>query len=282
MVPESFSDQDFPMDLVTQIDMKDPGGGTQDEDDDITESDNKNLISRLGLFRNQFSVQLWNMFIGYNPCEDALASDTPRSETSIASLTRLDAWICTVVHLLRDEEKRGGGRQRDYSICFYRFHTKAMYQLIKRVYDFVAFWEPDELAVPDVESDKLMETIVNMPRKATVLLQAHQDNCFYIAVKSDWFNQYITEHMGIVHDCYIAKVSNDWTAISVLEEVLEDDEPHLNPDAVTAGAPSTQQTNSNIPLSHNLGHDALVDVPCIYEEDNDDFPGSDTVPPIPE
>lgn len=151
-----------------------------------------------------------------------------------------------------------------------------MYELIKQIYSFVAFWEPQELCVPDVEKDKLTDTILDMPRKATIVLQSDKDDSYYIAVKSEWFNEFITEHMGNVHDCYIAKISGDCTSISILEEEVS----QINPAADETGHSDTPQEQTNIPPPRNVDDDSLVDDTNVYEEDDDAFPTSNTVPSL--
>ncbi len=168
----------------------------------------------LGLFLNPVSTQLMNLFMGFDPYTD----EDNVSETSIVALTRLDAWIATVVQLLVPMEKRGGGRQRDYNHFFHQNHRCAMHQLIHYIYDFVKYWEPGELAVDqDAPDNDYRGSICDMDRTATRILYYALHETYYIAVRSEWFSTYISSCLGTVHDCYIAKISNDWTSIAPLD-----------------------------------------------------------------
>ena len=58
--------------------------------------------------------------------------------------------------------------------------------------------------------------MLEMERRATVVVQCTNPLEWYIAVKASWFNQYITDVMGDIHDCYIANVSSDFRSITLL------------------------------------------------------------------
>ena len=67
-----------------------------------------------------------------------------------------------------------------------------------------------------------MESILSLDREATVVVRSEQVDSIFIAVKSEWFSEYITPLMGTVHDCYIATISNDWSEIELHGVTFED------------------------------------------------------------
>lgn len=223
------------------------------------------------------SQQLWSQFIGFNPCEEGCE----QLETSILSLTRLDAWFGTVIELLQPEDKRGGGRQRDYSLCFHKNHSIALFSITNKIYDFVNFWEPSELVVPSSEDDNPREAICSLQRTATIILEACTGS-FFLAVKSDWFNQYISRGMGVVHDCYIAKISNDWTEIQRLDF---DNQPNSSTVVNEPGTTGVLR-EPNTPRRNAMAHPSpsgLPDDETNYyevEEGGEDMPAATTVPPV--
>jgi len=104
-------------------------------------------------------------------------------ETSILSLARLDAWINVVIETLDPAQGRGGKRQK-------------------------------------LEDRK--RAVLDMEREATVVVQTTSPSEWFVAVKCSWFKQYVTEEMGDVHDCYIGKISNDFSVIDLLGDPYQD------------------------------------------------------------
>ena len=296
VVPEMFNDDDIKMDKPVAI-------KNAFDDDNLeemaTSASDRDRFQKtcLGLFTNPLSVHILHLFLGYNPHSDM----DNISETSIVVLTRLDAWIATVLQLLVPSEKRGGGRQRDYNHFFHQNHICSMHQLIQSIYDFVNYWEPGELRVPNVDSNNYRAAVCNMNRTATRLLHCGLQNAFFIAVRSDWFNTYISSCIGTVHDCYIAKVSDDWsTIIPLTTTAMWDSRPmdiHDQQPSIPNPAPSSATTSrdtagtSTIPiplenerrLSDQVGSrlcpidDAETEDRTEYHEEDDISP--ETVPP---
>ena len=122
--------------------------------------------------------------------------------------------------MLVEHERRGGGRQRDYNQLFHDNLVTATYQFISSVFDFVNYWAGEELSLDNVEDGDYKSAVLEMEREATVVLFSTYDDTCYIAVKSDWFTKYISCNMGIVQDCYIAKISTDWKEIVKLSKEL--------------------------------------------------------------
>ena len=241
-VPENLQDLDCRVDKPVlydddSSDSDDDGSGDipRDSETNRSSADSVFKTSCLGLFTNEFSTQLFNMFIGFDPYEDP----DNVCETSIVSLTRLDAWVATVVQLLVCTEKRGGGRQRDYSHFFHRNHMGAVSQFTQIAYRFVHYWAREELEVPETGGSSSRERIINHPRTATIILHESLSNRYYIAIRSDWFSKYISSCMGIVHDCYIARISDNWTSI---DPITFESERH---NSSSVPIPSSTQTNNS-------------------------------------
>ena len=213
------STADLPVDKPTQISV-DTLDDESENSNEYGDARNPLNTSCLGLFTNGLARHLWTLFIGFDPNDedhdDSNNEATSITETSILSLTRLDAWITTVVQLLVVNETRGGGRQRDYINTFHTHYVAATNQLLSRVFQFVKHWEPQELQVCEVHGENFKEAVLNMERVATIILHCPIQNKYYIAVKAEWFRCYISSCMGTVHDCYIAVVSDDWKNIDPL------------------------------------------------------------------
>ena len=173
VVPDMFNDEDIKMDKPMAIEH---AFDDENDEDLATTTSNSETIQKtcLGLFTNPLSVHLLHMFLGYNPHSDM----DNISETSIVVLTRLDAWIATVVQLLVPSEKLGGGRQRDYNHTFHQNHISAMHQLINNIYEFVNYWEPGELAVSNVVNNDYRAAVCNVNRTATRLLHFGLHNSY--------------------------------------------------------------------------------------------------------
>ena len=271
LLPDNFQDAEsyIYMDTPVRVSVESEGNEITNTSDDINDQD-INCVSVFGLFRNELSQQLWSQFIGFNPCEEGSES----LETSMLSLTRLDAWFATVIELLQPEDKRGGGRQRDYSLSFHKNHTLALFSLTNRIYDFVNFWEPSELVVPFSDDNNPREAVCRLDRTATIILE-NKDNgiggSFFLAVKSDWFKQYISGGMGIVHDCYIAKISSDWTEIHRLDYVPQQSSTQVN-----------QQNSTGLNATADPSPDGLEDDNTPYKdvEDDDDVMATMAAPSV--
>ena len=109
-------------------------------------------------------------------------------------------------------------------------------------------------------------------------------------MKSDWFTDYISPNVGVVHDCFISKVLDDCSEIVALST----DHPGVEP--VSRAAPSSSSGTLSLPVIVPRGQDNAVNstlTPIVYEDydDTDDVePGSsprnslapETVPPVPQ
>ena len=229
---------------------------------------------------------MWTQFLGYNPVEDG----DNIMDTSFLSITRLDAWVATFVSMLLEKQPRGGGRQRDLSRLFHANYIAATYQFVGTVFNFVKYWFPSEVTVGNIDWVGPEEEIKTIEREATILLFSPVDNTYYIAVKSDWFTDYISPNVGVVHDCFIAKVLDDCSGIVALST----DHPGVEP--VSRATPSSSSGTLSLPVIVPRGLDNAVNstlTPIVYEDydDTDDVePGSsprnslapETVPPVPQ
>ena len=59
-----------------------------------------------------------------------------------------------------------------------------------------------------------------MKRDITTVLFSEKFNIFFISVRHDWFSKFITPQLGSVHDCYIAKIEDDFKSIVLLGETV--------------------------------------------------------------
>ena len=112
------------------------------------------------------------------------------------------------------------------------------------------------MTVPDVSTEAQKDAVLNMDREATVILHKDNENTYYIAVKSEWFKQYISPHCGTVHDCYIARVSENWSEIIPLSPIQSAASGVTTDPAV----PSLPQTTSVLdpivsPIGAHVPHD---------------------------
>ena len=273
-MPDILSKNSVPMDISNDL------NGYNDEE---LSQYNRSVM---GIHKNEISFHVWKEFLGYNPI---LNQDRP-AETTFLSITRLDAWIFTVVELLVENQQRGGARQRDFSRSFHNNFKEATYQFISSVFGYVNYWADDELKVGDVVDGDFKEAVTSLERVATVILYSPVDETHYIAVRSDWFRKYISPNFGIVHDCYIAKISSDWRNIiplvSNVGPVSQD----------RSREPEIFQEQPDPPVSNNHGitpylsktdepsHDSLVDnspAPTYEESDDDMAPAFVPSLPIP-
>ena len=238
------------------------------EDDSSTES-SMYRVSLMGIHRNEISFHLWVIFLGYNPIFDM---EHP-TETTILSIARLDAWLATVVDLLVENNKRGGGRQRDYNNLFHTHFIQSTHQLVSDIFHFVKYWVPHELELCIEAQTDLRDHIIKMDREATVLLFSPSNSVYYIAVKNDWFYKFISPNMGIVHDCYIAKVAEDWKTIDMLSK----DDIYFTTD-FKIQEPPVQHVTTPVPVNDLVDS---TDVPAYeYEDDLDPPLAPSTVSPL--
>ena len=197
-VPEALTAENIRMDDIEEY---------EGEDSEACSSDHATVYG--GVMRNELSFHLWTQFLGFDP----FPNGDKQVATTFLSMTRLDAWIATVVQLLVNTERRGGKRQREFSDCFFNNFQSATYQFVSNIYNFVKHWHPNELQVPVPTDGDFKKASTSMNREATVILFYPIDNVYYLAVQSEWFGKYVSANMGTVHDCYIARFSDDWKEI---------------------------------------------------------------------
>lgn len=209
----------------------------------------------LGLLKNEISTSILHTFMGYNPTEDP----EHKTETTIMILPRLDAWLVTVIEMLMECETRGGARQKKYTGRFMDNIRVATDQLVGNIREFVTFWAPEELEIPTCGVGEQKDAILSIDRKATRIVHSRMLNRIYIAVREDWFCEYITPILGKVKDCYICRITDDWSTIEALGtpyyDACEDDNDSLNMDEDIAPSivPPLMKQNAdqhwNIPIA---------------------------------
>ena len=218
--------------------------------------------SLMGVLCNTVSLPVYHIFLGYNPKDETNACVS----NTFLSISRLDAWIATVVQLLVEKESRGGGRQKIYNDTFMNHYNASVQQFIGETRKFVQYWAPHELELPTAElptasTVQMKEAFLSMERDVTVIVHSRKYETTYISVKHSWFSQFITPLLGEIHDCYIARIRNDWTSIELLGQTLEES--------------IACRTNITHTLSENDSQNDLLD------SLGDKVPSGDTVPPLP-
>ena len=170
----------------------------------------------IGVLCNEVSIPVYHEFQGFNPVE----RDGSPVSTSFLTIPRLDAWIVTVVQLLVPRESRGGGRQKIFSDRFMNNFNIAVDQFVGRVREFVQYWAPHKLQIPYSDVPSYKGAILSTKRDITMVLFSEKFNIFFISVRHDWFSKFITPQLGSVHDCYIAKIEDDFKSIVLLGETV--------------------------------------------------------------
>jgi hypothetical protein len=180
------------------------------------------------LFRNEMSRTVWKTFKrAIQEKKAELGSEVDGEddmECSILLLARLDAWIMTVIHCMGYERNRGGQRQRMFMEVFEKVLPIATAQLTKGIYEFVDDWEPGDLVVPELQSsidggcgtEAMLGEIFSKTYKACVPVYVPSLRKTYIAVKTEWFKEFIGTELGEVKDCYIAEYDEEYKELNVI------------------------------------------------------------------
>ena len=168
-----------------------------------------------GLFRNKAGKMVWTCFEGvlksYGGSAEESEEDSDHVEWSITAVTRVDAWIMTILECLSVDAIRGGGRQKEYAAKFEGFLPVAVKQMTRSIYAYVRRWEPRDFDVwfgsgidEGSGRDEVIEHIFTRPYVATVPVHNTSADKVYLAVERTWFETYIGKELGPVCDAYIA------------------------------------------------------------------------------
>lgn len=183
------------------------------------EANNRFSGDTFRLFRTETRVHVLQKFVGFD-YKDGINNS---SDSSILAVTRLDAWMVTVISLLKDTDNKGGARQKEYANVYTKHLRLATNQLLGEIRCFVNYWCPCELQIPTVTDNDSRSALLNMTRSATIIVQLPSTGEIYIALKASWFNEFICSDIGHVHDCYLAKISRTWDEILFLGAPFEHD-----------------------------------------------------------
>lgn len=183
------------------------------------EEENRFSVESFSLFRVESRMQVLRKFIGY----DVDCGNDGAVDSTILGIARLDAWMVTVIKLLKDSDNKGGARQKEYANTYNKHLRLATQQLIGEIRCFVQYWCPEELQVPQISGNDHRSAILGVHRSATLIIQVPSTGEIYIALKASWFNEYICSEIGLIHDCYLAKVSSTWDEIYVLGSPFQED-----------------------------------------------------------
>lgn len=94
----------------------------------------------------------------------------------------------------------------------------ALAQNLGQIRQFVEFREPKELQMP-VESKNEndgKEAMLRFGSRATVVVHSARTQLNYVAVKFNWFDEYIETGLGRDYNCFIAKFSSDFSKMNCL------------------------------------------------------------------
>ena len=197
-------------------------GGTRGNAEPRNDGDDDDTF---GMFRNEVGRKVWecyrSTFVGMaigkggeRREDDEDGNDSVAVEWSITAIARIDAWIMSVVTLLGDESKRGGGLQKKYVEKYEEYLPIAMRQLSISLYLFVKRWEPNDLKVwydderGDVATrEEVLEHIFHRPFVATVPVHDTERDEVYLTIERSWFDMYVCKEMSGVIDAFVAILS---------------------------------------------------------------------------
>jgi hypothetical protein len=212
--------------LNNKVDAESGGSGEVNMDDDEGMGDPSDE-DMYGIFRNDVGKKVWecyhNTLVGLVKGKDRKEQDGDEEdgtevEWSITAVARIDAWIMSVVALLGDESKRGGGLQKKYVQKYEEYLPIAMGQLSRSLYLFVKKWEPNDLKVwfnddqvDGVGREDVLEHIFRRPYAATVPVHDVDVDKVYLTIERSWFNTYVSRELTGVTDAYVAVLSSSMT-----------------------------------------------------------------------
>ena len=183
--------------------------------------DGTEVISGDPLFKHNLSLHVLHEFRGYN------VDNNPDLLSSIMILARLDSWIMTLAECITMEEGRGGQRQKVYNELFHRFLPMATKQLIEKIGYIVWKSNSEELSVRLSVDDRREDPFENENRTATRVMESRADECFYIAVRPEWFRENVTKYLGNVCDCYIGEGKRDGNLFHLHGMQMEEDTEYV-------------------------------------------------------
>lgn len=161
------------------------------------------------LLKNNVSLRVFEAFTGSEKGGEL-------RESTILVLARLDAWIASVIGCLGMEGGRGGKRQRQYMELFGTYLPVALNQLVGHIRRMVHTNFPSEFEFFSTKEDGTVESFYDKHREVSCVMEYGPQQRRYVAVKSQWFHDYISRDVGIIHDCYLAYVDHDATEVTFL------------------------------------------------------------------
>ena len=78
--------------------------------------------------------------------------------------------------------------------------------------------------------DMKKKFIMDMDCVATVIVHVPSHKKWFLAVSATWFKEHVTDHIGFIHDFYIAEVNADFTSVTVLGDDMTEVVPESNTD----------------------------------------------------
>ena len=138
------------------------------------------------LFKHSIAVDVYHELLGYNPFEE---EETVHG--SILSLARLDAWIVSVIKCLVNNRAKGNEKQKMYIRMFNKFLPQALSQILSSVSNITGVDENVTFAELKNDTD------------------GNDCHSTYTIVQHDWFNDNVSDKLGTILDCIIAKTDEE-------------------------------------------------------------------------
>lgn len=167
----------------------------------------------LTLLRSDVAAQVLRKLLGYNPKQE----DGGYVEETITSNARIDSWVATTVSYVREKEKRGGYRQKEYADVNSVIIEAVTGQVIGTVQELVKHWSWHNVGVEgdELSSSGRREVVVMMSRTTNNVWTLPSVSRKFISVNKEWFQMYVTDALCSVQDYYFGRFQ-DKDHVSVL------------------------------------------------------------------
>lgn len=175
------------------------------------------VLKTFSFRRKEDSCHVFSEFVEW----DAALDDNQAAGT-IASIARCDACIATVISFISPGGRRGGGVQNLYHGRFSTFLIQGVQQVMESVTRRVLEKFLSELSFgeEDVNPRIRHQMFETMVRVATVLVTQPSTGTTYVDVDSHWVTDNIPNSFGVIHDCCIAEISEEWETVQLVGDSM--------------------------------------------------------------
>lgn len=126
------------------------------------------------------------------------------NESSILMLARADAWITVSLEMFEEKETRGGRRNSRFRALFKQYVPLALEAILETCRKKVAERYEEEVKSVRMGMDTTAQ-FGNDQRNATIVFKMPSSGMLYLAVRSTYFSNEISNMLGNVKDCYIGR-----------------------------------------------------------------------------